>query len=245
MSAGQIGIVKRSGRLKGGNSPGSPRGRAREESEGMSAKRAGKPPEESNRRRAKASQRAVNGGAADQLTEKQKAFCAEFIVDLNAAKAAIRAGYSQATAKEIGFENLTKPHIQAEVQRLMDERGRRVKVNGDRVLQELVAMAFYDPADIASVEVKCPADIAKLPEDVRRAIVGWSWDRNDNFTLKLSGKTQQLEMIGRHLKLFTDKHEHTGADGTPLNQATTLSPEQQAAVARVRNIRDAELPKKE
>jgi len=209
----------------------------------MSAKRAAKPPGGTKRPRAKASRRGTKGGAADQLTEKQRAFCEEYLVDLNATQAAIRAGYSEATAKEIGFENLTKPHIQDEVQRLMEERSKRVEVNADRVLEELKAMAFYDPAALAGVEITCPKDILKLPEEVRRAIIGWSWDRNGNFTLKLSGKTQQLDLIGRHLKMWVQSIEHTGADGAPLNQATGLSPEQMAAVARIREIRETQSKK--
>lgn len=183
-------------------------------------------------------------GAADQLTEKQAAFCREYLVDLNATQAAIRAGYSEATAYSIGQENLKKPEIQNEVQRLMAERSKRTEIKADRVLQELAAMAFYDPAALAGVEIKQPADILKLPEEIRRAIIGWSWDRNGNFTLKLAGKTQQLDLIGRHLKMFTDRTEHTGADGEPLNQAVGLSAEQLAAVERVRQIREAETGKR-
>lgn len=152
----------------------------------------------------------------DDLTAKQRAFCQEYLVDLNATQAAIRAGYSEASAYSIGQENLTKPEIQASVQILMNKRAKRVEVNADRVLEELCAMAFYDPADLADIEIHEPKDIKKLPEKVRRCIIGWSWDKAGNFTLKLSAKTPQLDMLGRHLKLFTDKIEHTGANGNPL-----------------------------
>lgn len=152
----------------------------------------------------------------DDLTAKQRAFCREYLIDLNATQAAIRAGYSEASAYSIGQENLTKPEIQACVQILMNKRAKRVDVSGDRVLEELCAMAFYDPAELVGVEILCPKDILKLPERVRRCIIGWSWDKMGNFTLKLSAKTQQLDLLGRHLKLFTDKIEHTGANGVPL-----------------------------
>nr|WP_281375564.1 terminase small subunit [Haloferula luteola] len=179
------------------------------------------------------------------MTPKQQMFCEEYLVDLNATQAAIRAGYSEATAKEIGFENLTKPHIQTEVQRLMVERSKRVELTADRVLQELKVMAFYDPGDLGKASINCPADIAKLPEEVRRAIIGWSWDRNGNFTLKLAGKTQQLELLGRHLKMFAQGIEHSGPDGAPLNSAVGLSPEQLEAVERVRQIRETQSAKRE
>ncbi|MCW1913712.1 terminase small subunit [Luteolibacter sp. GHJ8] len=173
------------------------------------------------------------------LSPKQRAFCREYLVDLNATRAAIRAGYSERTAGAIGEENLKKPEIATEVQRLMAEREKRTEVTADAVLKELASMAFYDPAAIGSAEIRGPEDIAKLPEDVRRCIVGWSWDKAGNFTLKLAGKTQQLELIGRHLGMFRDKLEHSGPEGGPLVTASTLSPEQIAQVERIRERRAA------
>lgn len=174
-----------------------------------------------------------------RLSLKVRQFCAEYIVDLNATQAAIRAGYSAKTARQQAADLLTKPDIQTEVQRLMDARGQKVEVDALRVLQELKAMAFYDPGAIGMAKVKKPEDIAKLPEELRRAIIGWSWDRNGRFTLKLSPKTQQLELIGRHLKMFTDKLEHTGKDGAPITSSVvSLSPEQIAQVERVKGLRE-------
>lgn len=64
-------------------------------------------------------------------------FCQEYMVDLNATQASIRAGYSQKTAKEIGCENLTKPNIQAEIQRLQAKRVKRVQLTADKVLEDI------------------------------------------------------------------------------------------------------------
>ena len=72
-----------------------------------------------------------------ELTNKQKMFCQEYMVDLNAPQASIRAGYSPRTAKEIGCENLTKPNIQAEIQRLQKERISRVQLTADKVLEDI------------------------------------------------------------------------------------------------------------
>jgi phage terminase small subunit len=55
-----------------------------------------------------------------------------------------------------------------------------------------------------------PQDIPNLPEEVRRAIVGWGWDKAGNFTLKLADKNAALTNLGRHLGMFTDKVEHSG-----------------------------------
>lgn len=78
---------------------------------------------------------------ADGLVPMQRLFCKEFMVDLNAAQAAIRAGYSPKTAKEMGYENLTKPHIMAVIDRAMAEHA---GITRTRLIQELGAMAFSD-----------------------------------------------------------------------------------------------------
>jgi len=92
------------------------------------------------------------------LTPKQKRFCLEYIVDLNATQAAIRAGYSRKTARSMGQENLTKPDIKKEVSRLKAERSSRTRIEGDAVLGELAKGAFQEiaPEQIKfSEKVKC------------------------------------------------------------------------------------------
>lgn len=148
---------------------------------------------------------ATKGKSAQrELTPKQAAFVREYLIDLNATQAAIRSGYSKKTAEKIGSENLKKPEIATQLQKAMEKRGARTGVTADKVLLEIERLAMYDPKDLT--EVRTPQDIAALPEDVRRAIVGWGWDKAGNFTIKLV-KQQALEMLGRHHKLFTDKVE--------------------------------------
>jgi phage terminase small subunit len=151
-----------------------------------------------------------------QLTAKQQMFVKEYLCDLNATQAAIRAGYSTKRADAIGHENLRKPEIAAAIQTEMDKRAAAVDITAERVLKEIARMALYDAADIAGHKINGPEDIPTLPEDVRRAIIGWGWDKQGNFVLKLSPKTPSLELLGRHLKLFTDKHEHSGPGGGPI-----------------------------
>ena len=79
-----------------------------------------------------------------KLTEKQKRFCEEYLIDLNATQAAVRAGYSEKTAFSIGVENLRKPLIQEYLQRLMQERSDRTRVSADKVLQELERIAMTE-----------------------------------------------------------------------------------------------------
>ena len=82
------------------------------------------------------------------LTKKQKLFVEEYLIDLNATQAAIRAGYSSDTAKEIGCENLTKPNIRNAIDKALAERSRRTGINQDRVLMELARIALLNPANV-------------------------------------------------------------------------------------------------
>lgn len=145
------------------------------------------------------------------LTDKQRRFAGEYLVDLNATQAAIRAGYSAKTAMQQGERLLRNVEIASAIAEAQHARSERTQITADRVLKELAAMALYDPAEIVQTPIDGPADIAKLPERVRRAIIGWSWDRNGNFVLKLSPKTPSLELIGRHLSLFKDNLNVTGS----------------------------------
>lgn len=139
------------------------------------------------------------------MTPKQVLFVQEYLVDLNATQAAMRAGYSEKTAYSMGQENLKKPEIAAAIAAAQSERSKRTEVTADRVLQEYAALAFYDPADIAAAAIDEPADIAKLPEHVRRAIVGWKWDKDGNLVLSLSPKTPSLDALGKHLGMFREQ----------------------------------------
>ena len=79
-----------------------------------------------------------------KLTEKQKRFCEEYLIDLNATQAAKRAGYSEKTAFSIGVENLKKPLIQEYLQDLMKYRSERTGVTAEKVIEELEKIAFSD-----------------------------------------------------------------------------------------------------
>jgi phage terminase small subunit len=187
--------------------------------------------------------------AADgDLTAKQQAFCLEYLVDLNATQAAIRAGYSPRTARQAGAENMTKPVIQAFVLKLMQERSKRVEITADTVLRELLKLAMVDIGE-AFNEDGGLKPIHDMPADVRRAIAGVDVfaefegrgeEREQVGTTKkirFWDKTKALEMLGRHLKLFTDKLEHSG--GLAVNAPAELSPEAekelQDTVAAVRS----------
>ena len=87
-----------------------------------------------------------------KLTEKQKRFVEEYLIDLNATQAAIRAGYSPNTAKDIGCENLAKPNIRACIDKEIAERSKRTGINQDRVIRELARLAFVNANDVIDME---------------------------------------------------------------------------------------------
>ena len=79
-----------------------------------------------------------------KLTAKQARFVAEYLIDLNAAQAAIRAGYKPKAAKEMGYENLTKPHIRDAVNAARDALMDRLEISADKVLREVARCGFSD-----------------------------------------------------------------------------------------------------
>lgn len=141
------------------------------------------------------------------LTPKQQRFVEEYLVDLNATQAAIRAGYAPNAANEQAARLLANASISTAVCAAQAKRSERVGIEADRVVKEFISLAIYDPADIASQPMTGPLDIPKLPEHVRRAIVGWGWDKSGNFTLKLADKKGALDSLARHLGMFVDKSE--------------------------------------
>jgi phage terminase small subunit len=116
----------------------------------------------------------MNGHKAKSLTAKQAMFIQEYLIDLNATQAAIRAGYSKKTARQMGDENLSKPVIATAIQTAIDKRANKLELTAEAVLQ----------------------DIIRIGDDAEK-------DK------KYSDALKSRELLGKHLKLFTDKVETT------------------------------------
>jgi len=153
----------------------------------------------------------------EKLTPKQALFCKEYLVDLNATQAAKRAGYSEDTAKQIGSENLSKPAIAERIQKGMDARAIAVGIDAEMVLAELCKLGTYNVQDFIIEDTDGLRAISDLDRDHAAAITEITTRRiagknggDDTIIetkVKLADKGQNLERIGRHLKLFTDKTE--------------------------------------
>ena len=114
------------------------------------------------------------------MTAKQERFVQEYLVDLNATQAALRAGYSEKTARSIGAENLSKPDIEKAIADALEARRLRTEITQDRVLEELAAIAFAPGID------------ERLAQ------------------LRMSDQLAALDKLAKHLGMFTEHHHHTG-----------------------------------
>lgn len=160
------------------------------------------------------------------LTPKQKRFVEEYLVDLNATAAAIRAGYSKKTAEVIGYENLRKPQIEIAINQAMQEREKRTEITQDMVLQETAKLAFFDIRKMFDKDGK-PLDISKLDNDTAAALVGLDVqdvaDSDGNYVgfikkYKLADKVKALELLGKHFGAWEPQNKQQTAveDLTPL-----------------------------
>ena len=145
-----------------------------------------------------------------KLTDKQKKFIDEYLVDLNATQAAMRAGYKEKAAYRTGAENLRKPQIQEEIQKRMQERQQRTEVTQDMVVKELAAIAFARATDYVEIRSNgvCSTVVIKpttnLSDQQIRAIAGIKEGAN-GIEIKLNDKEKALELLGRHLGMWNDK----------------------------------------
>lgn len=147
------------------------------------------------------------------LNPKQQRFVAEYLVDLNATQAAIRAGYSVDTAGAIGFELLTKPEISDAVAIAKAAQLGRTELTATRVLEELRRLSFSNVQDlfdddgnlrpIRELTREQAACIASL-EVVKKNAVAGDGMIDTIYKVKVWDKTRSLEMVAKHFKLLTD-----------------------------------------
>lgn len=166
------------------------------------------------------------------LTDKQRKFCEEYLIDLNATQAAIRAGYSPKTAEQTASRLLRNVKVQEYIAKRQKELSRSTEVTQERVIKELALIAFSNNADYAHVvEKKMKAEVdgmlvdildedgkpatyrtvepvltEELTEEQKRALAVIKKGR-DGLEVKSCDKVKALELLGKHLGMFTDKIE--------------------------------------
>lgn len=151
---------------------------------------------------------------SDGLTPKQAQFVREYLIDLNATQAAIRAGYSAKTAYSAGQRLLRHVEVAAAVQAAQVKRAERTEITADRVLQEFAKLGFSDIRRIftPSGQLVDPADMddeaaaaVQSVEIITRRVPGDEKHVEQVHKIKLADKIGALTQIGRHLGMFTDK----------------------------------------
>ena len=158
------------------------------------------------------------------MTQKQKRFIEEYLIDLNATQAAIRAGSSPDTAQQTGSENLSKPVIRAQIDRAMAERSKRTGVNAERVVQELAKIAFVNAAEVIDPKTATVKEDA-LPEDtaaIQSVKVKTFGEDGLEREIKMADKLKALELLGKHLGMFKDSIELSGGLDTEKSKLDDL-----------------------
>lgn len=158
------------------------------------------------------------------LNRRQEAFVAEYLIDLNGAQAAIRAGYSPNSAANIASDLLGRPHIAAAVQRAKAQRASRVNVSSESVLHEMSLLAnsrldhyvIDDEGQVKLAEGAPDGAMAAVQSIKKKTRVLKDGTREYDVELKLWDKPSPLKLMGRHVGLFPDRVEHTGAGGGPI-----------------------------
>lgn len=152
------------------------------------------------------------------ITPKQEQFCQEYLIDLNGKAAAIRAGYSEISAANISCKTLDIPAVQDRINELMKKRSDKTEITSNTVLKEILLLAKSD-ISAAYDDNGNLLPIKEIPEDCRRAIAGIKvFEEFEGFgkdrtkigevrEVKFWDKVKALELLGKHLKLFTETIE--------------------------------------
>ncbi len=151
------------------------------------------------------------------MTKKQKRFVEEYLIDLNATQAAIRAGYkagNKQRASEIGAQLLQNTQVSKAIQQAMAERSKRTGVNADRVVQELAKIAFVNAVDVidpetATVKRDASCDDTAAIQSVKVKTFGEDGLERE---IKMADKLKALELLGKHMGMFKDKVEVSGLE---------------------------------
>lgn len=151
-----------------------------------------------------------------KLTDKQELFAREYLKDLNATQAAIRAGYSEKTARSVASENLSKPDIQQRIAELNQERLERVQIDADYVLRQAVKLHERCMQEVEPITDRRGEEVK---DEQGRTIYGFD----------AKGAAAALKLVGEHITVqafkTNIKAEHSGPNGGPI-QYTDITEEE-------------------
>lgn len=158
------------------------------------------------------------------LTQKQKVFADEYLIDLNATRAykiAYKSCKKDETANVNGSKLLRNTKVAKYIEERMNERSKRTEITQDNVLRELATIAFAKVTDFVSIEngTVIVKDTKDIPKNLIPAIASIKEGRN-GIEVSFYSKDKSLELLGRHLGMFNDKIEVTGTVNNPMEGLT-------------------------
>ena len=165
---------------------------------------------------------------AISLTARQARFVQEYLLDLNATQAAVRAGYAPRTANREGTRLLSNAVVAAAVAAAQAKRADRVQLSQDEVLAELRDVLRSDVRDfevadsgMLTLRPQAPDRAWRAVQSVKHKIttrtLGHATETDRDIEIRLWSKTDAIRLAMQHLGMLVEKHEHTGKDGAPLH----------------------------
>ncbi|MBB6176393.1 MAG: terminase small subunit [Anoxybacillus ayderensis] len=147
-----------------------------------------------------------------QLTEKQKRFADEYLIDLNATQAAIRAGYSPRSAAEQASRLLKNAKVRAYIDERMAELSRRTGVNQERILRELARIAFVNAPELINMEDATIREDATIDDmaaiaSVRVKVIPTENGQGIEREIRLADKIRALDLLGKRFAMWTERQQ--------------------------------------
>ncbi|MDH5556626.1 MAG: terminase small subunit [Alphaproteobacteria bacterium] len=165
-----------------------------------------------------------------KLNDRERLFVREYLIDLNATQAAIRAGYARNTAGTHAHRVFNRPRVKAAIEAAMAGRAEKLEITADRVLRELALMGFANLMDYFKPQADGSAyvDLSRLTRDQATALVeiqveefvsgrGAAGREVKKTKVKLADKSRNLELVGKHLGLFARKSGENAEEGEREN----------------------------
>lgn len=155
------------------------------------------------------------------MTRKQERFVQEYLVDLCATQAAIRAGYSPRSAQQVSAKLMLNTVIRARIDQAMAELSKRTGVNQERVIRELAKAAFVNATDVVDFEsakllpTATPEDTAAIAS-VKVKTIPTAEGLGVEREIRMADKLKALELLGKHFGMFTDNVRLSGNVGVQI-----------------------------
>lgn len=146
------------------------------------------------------------------LNEKQIRFADEYLIDLNATQAAIRAGYSSRSAAEQASRLLKNAKVRAYIDERMAELSRRTGVNQERILRELARIAFVNAPDLINIEDATIREDATIDDmaaiaSVRVKVIPTENGQGIEREIRLADKIRALDLLGKRFAMWTERQQ--------------------------------------